>query len=208
MQDNLFYLDGPHGSGKTTLARELEKRDSKIVIPELFSRNVKFHTSPDYRQILKICGRAIENFEYLEFAKNNPEKIVLGNRCVYGVLAYNWVYYKRGWIDEENYNMLNLHTRDCFKYENQSPLAIILNPGFETVRRHLQKRWGEAGKKWREDDERYTELACLAYEQFKNLENVLYIPREADFESGRDVNECFGWMEGVRGRKLEEVIVQ
>lgn len=198
MQNNLFYLCGPHGSGKTTLGKELEKENPDILIPELFSRNIKFNTEPVYRLVLKICGRAIENFEYLEIAKKNPDKIVLGNRCIYDVLAYNRVYFQRGWTSKETYEMYDAYARDFFRNENSEPYAIVLNPGLDRVLEHLEKRWQEKGKKWREEDLEYAKLACKSYEQFQGKEKIFYINREIDLESRAEINEAYEWMKGLQ----------
>ena len=202
MQDNLIYLCGPHGSGKTTLARELEKQNPRIMVPELFSRNIKFNTHPPYRQVLKICGRAIENYEYLDIAKKNPDKIVLGNRCIYDVFAYNQVYYKKGWISKETFDFYKKSSRDFFNDENEEPWAIFLNPGFETVYKHLEKRWKEKGKKWKEDDLEYTRFACQAYEYFKGNENIFYINHEISLESKEDIKKVNGWIKRIREKDL------
>jgi len=195
MQNNLIYLCGPHGSGKTTLGKQLAKDNPCFVIPELFSRNVKFNTEDaEYRQILKIGTRAVENFEYLEFAKNNPGRIVLGNRCIYDVLAYNWIYVMKNWIDKDTYKKYNLFTFCSFKNENSEPLAIIVNPGLNIVKKHLEKRWNEEGKKWREEDIHYAELACQAYERFQNKENILYLNKEIDLESRSDIKKAYEWI--------------
>lgn len=200
MQTNLIFLGGPHGSGKTTLGDEIAKINTDVMIPELYSRNVKFNIQDsEYRQILKICSRVIENFEYLETAKRNPEKIILANRCIYDVLAYNEVYFKRGWISEETRDRYDGYAREFFREENAEPFAIVLNPGFEAVRKHLEKRWREKGKKWREEDLEYARLTCSAYEQFQDREGIFYINHEIDLESKVEIEECSEWIEEVSG---------
>lgn len=197
MQNNLFYLCGPHGSGKTTLGDKLREVDSRIVIPELFSRNVKFDADPRYRQYLKICGRAIENFEYWQIADKNPGKIILGNRCVYDVLAYNEVYHRRGWVDDETGQDYNLHASDFFQGYNSEPFAIMLNPGFEVCREHLKMRWKEKGKKWHEEDEKYLQLACEAYQSFEDNPRIFYVDYEVDLSLGVDVNRVIHWINEI-----------
>jgi len=195
MQNNLIYLCGPHGSGKTTLGKELARDNPGFVIPELFSRNVKFNScDATYRQILKIGGRAIENFEYLEIAKKNSSKIILGNRGIYDVLAYNQVYFQKGWIDEKTYEQYDSYTLQSFREENSAPLAVVLNPGIDVVKKHLEIRWIQKGKKWREEDLDYANLVCKAYERFKNNANIFYLNRETDLESRVDIKKVGEWI--------------
>jgi len=199
MQPNLVFLSGPHGSGKTTLGRELANLSRDILIPELYSRNPKFNLdNPSYRQYLKLCSRAIENFEYLDIARKNPEKIILANRGIYDVLAYHEIYFKRGWIRQEEFELLNCFSLETFKGELRNPYAIVVNPGFDVVMQHLQKRWQEKGKKWREDDLEYAKLACLSFEQFRENSNIFYIDHEINLETKVEVFEAFEWLRSLR----------
>jgi deoxyadenosine/deoxycytidine kinase len=193
MKNNLFYLTGPMGSGKTTFGKELAKANPDILIPELFSRNLKFHTEPNYRRILKIAGRAIENYEYAETADKNPGKIIIGNRCIYDCLAYNKIYYERGWISKETYDFSEELCKYAFADTN--PYAIIINPGFETVKKHLEQRWKETKKrKWGEEDMKFVEITCNVFEEFKGKENIHYIDHEVDLEGRIELNEVNEWM--------------
>lgn len=192
--DNLIYLCGPHGSGKTTLSERLALANEKVLIPELYCRNVKFDTDSNYRHILKVGSRAIENFEYLQIAQQNPDKIVIGNRCVYDVLTYNEVYLKKGWINIDEYQNVKKMADILFINENANPKAILLNPGFDAVKRHLEKRWGEKGKKWREEDLEYANLACLEYEKLKGHRGIYYIDHEISLEDSSVIDELNGWI--------------
>ena len=202
MQNNLIFLCGPHGSGKTTLGNEVAKQNPRVMLPELYSRNVKFNTNADYRQVLKVSNRAIENFEYLQIAKQNPDKIILANRCIYDVLAYNEVYLRKGWLDNEVKKSCNLYVRDFFKNENAEPYAIVLNPGFDVVQRHLEARWIKKGKKWREDDLEYAKFACEVYEKLKDNPLVYYIGKEIDLVVRGEIKEVGEWLEGLVGVRV------
>lgn len=193
IQTNLIYFSGPHGSGKTSLAKALANQYPKIIIPELYTRNLKFHTEATYRKVLKTAGRAIENFEYLQIAQDNPEKIILGNRCIYDVMAYDWVFQAKGWIDEDTFNLLQL-TKAFFREGNENPYAIVVNPGFETTWRHLHSRWENDTKKWKEEDMEYCRLACKSYERYHGNDRILYIDRELDLESKIELENIHQWM--------------
>ena len=202
-QDNLIYLSGPHGSGKSTLMKELRRENQKFLVPELFSRSIKFDTEPEHRQILKICEKAIESFEYLKIAKENQGKIVLGNRCIYDSLAYLWVYYKKNWVSEEIYEIYNKHINYFFRDENLRPRVIILNPGFEIILKHLEERWKKNKKKWKEEDLEYTELACQAFEAYNDKENILYLDHEINLDSRIEIIEIGNWCQN----KYKEVYI-
>ncbi|MDO8556800.1 MAG: deoxynucleoside kinase [Nanoarchaeota archaeon] len=192
--NNLFFISGPHGSGKTTLLKTLQTYEEKILLPELYTRNIKFETTPLERLILKLCGRVIENFECLEIARNNPERIVIGNRCAYDQEVYARVYHRRGWIDEEELDLAWDLRRDSFLAAISNPKAIVLNPGYETVKKHLEKRWNEGKKKWHEDDEQYTLLTCKEYETLNGKDEVLYIDHEIDLNDRSEIDKISGWI--------------
>jgi len=197
IQDNLIYFSGPHGSGKTSLIKALANYGERIIIPELYTRNLKFHTEVTYRKVLKTASRAIENFEYLQLAKENPDKIILANRCIYDVLAYDKVFEEKGWITKDTFDLLKL-TKAFFRYENEEPYAIIVNPGFDTTWNHLHSRWNHSTKKWNEDDIDYCKLACKSYEQFKDSDKILYIDRELNLESKVELESVHEWILGRR----------
>ena len=196
-QNNLVFLCGPHGSGKTTLGDEIAKQNQRVMIPELYSRNVKFNTDPKDRLLLKVCGRSVENFEYLDIAKQNPEKIIIGNRCIYDQQTYNEVYHQRGWVTDEELWLSNTLAANFYIESLRNPNAIVLNPGFDIVTRHLQKRWKEKGKKWNEDDQEYTRLACELYEKLRNRPNVFYIDHEINLESKVEIIEASEWLDNL-----------
>lgn len=205
MQTNLIFLGGPHGSGKTTLTELIEKRDFRILVPELYTRTPKFYSdclNGDvdffYRQVLKHAQRAIENYEYLDIARKNPEKIILGNRCFYDVLAYHEAYFKRGWINKEEKESIFKGLGFLFPGELAEPNIIVLNPGFEVCKRHLQMRWETKKKKFMENDMDYLKAACEAYKRFRDYSNVMYIDHEIDLKSTYDIDKISDWIEGVR----------
>lgn len=192
--NNLFFFSGPHGSGKTTLAEKLQAEMPELLLPELETKTPKFYQSSEnidffHRQALKHAQKAIETYECEQLAMKNPERIVLGNRCIYDTLAYDSAYAERGWIGEEERQMLaglDLLVAD------KNPNAIILNPGYEKVKMHLAKRWEKHRKKFMEEDMDYLRAVCLAYEQYREKPNVLYLNHAVD--DLREVKEIASWL--------------
>jgi deoxyadenosine/deoxycytidine kinase len=176
---SLVFLCGPHGSGKTTLAERLQTFSSDIFIPELKTQTVKLHTNPYERIMLKTCERALENYEATVIATENPEKIVLGNRCIYDAYAYAAAYRECGWITDAQYDRVIAVAREAFPAMLLQPRALVLNPSFETVWSRLQGRWKQTEKKWQEEDAAYSKAACAAYNTFVNQPQILYVQDNA-----------------------------
>ncbi len=189
---NLVFLSGPQGGGKTTLSLLLEKKG--VIIPNIETKTISLDTNPKDRIRLKICQRALENFECLKLSEKYPGKIIIGNRCIYDQFAFNEAYLKRGWIKREEKEDYDKLARKLYPGPLVEPYAIILNPGFDTVKEHLMKRWSEGKKKWKEDDLEYIRSACISYESLKGNKKIMYIARKIDLESDSDINLIMSWL--------------
>ncbi len=199
--NNLVFISGPQGAGKSTLLEAIKNKD--VLVPKLKTLTPSlFEGSPQERRPLKICQRALENFEYLSIARKNPEKIVLGDRCIYCIYAFGEVYARRGWISHSENEFYNLLASKMFLPELLNPSAIVLNPGFDAVWRHLENRWKTHEKKWREDDREYIKYACESYEVYRDNSKVLYIDHVIDMSIGSDAAEIYSWLERTTGISL------
>ncbi len=188
MVGNLVFLSGPHGGGKTTLANKLAESFPSILLPTLKTITPSFTELPE-RQVLKLCQKAIENYEALQIARAEPDKLILGNRCIYDGYAYSSAFQSLGWVTKEEHRQLIDFSRFAFPREVQEPYAIILNPPFEVVWEHLNHRWQCDGKKWREENKAYAQAACEAYKPFQENPKVLYL------EDNESLDRVLGWLE-------------
>lgn len=66
----------------------------------------------------------------------------------------------------------------------------------------LKKRWETKGKKWREEDITYIQLACQSYELYREDPNVYYIDHIIDLKSNADTIPILDWIQ----EKLREKV--
>ena len=136
--------------------------------------------------------KIVEHYETLRVAKEHPQAIILGNRCIYDILAYREAYCKRGWLSRGETTYLNKLALDQFGvlgYDN--PRAIVVNPPLEVLIAHLNKRWHADGKKWNEEDFDYLAAAHEAYKPYQDHPLVLYIDHEIKKE---DHEQVLSWV--------------
>ena len=203
--ENLIFFSGPQGGGKTTLVNLLS--GPGIIVPKLKTRTISMNSEPNIRLALKICQRALENFEYMQIAQTHPNEIVLGNRCIYDQESFNEVYVRRGWLSQKEQKKYDSMARMFYHPKLQKPKAIVLNPGFDVVWRHLEKRWLTEDKKWRENDKDYIKIACDVYEKFREAEDILYINREICLDSSRDTDTIRSWLEEKTGISVVQNLI-
>jgi len=175
LPQNLFFLCGPHGAGKTTLSHRIKEALPNVVLPELETRVCRLDTSPLERITLKLCERALENFEAVQLARQLPDKIILANRCIYDGDTYARAYHDLDWISEEEYHVLHQTARIVFPKDVREPRAIVLNPPSSLVLERVRGRWETERKKWREEDTAYCKAVRAEYTLFRDNPNILYL---------------------------------
>lgn len=217
MINNLIIFSGPHGSGKTTLVNHLKKCDDKYIVPELLTRTAKFYSNCNpgsdsnmnnydnvnyfHRQSLKHAQRALENYEYMSLALKNPDKIIFGNRGFYDVESYDCAYHQLGWINDVEKDIL-----DCEFYSKvfdclSEPRTIVVNPGFDICKKHLEKRWESNEKKFKEDNLGYLSAVCRSFEKYVDYPNVYYIDHEIDLNDKSLLGVVCKWIGNVENKE-------
>ena len=175
--EKIVYFSGVHGSGKSTLARELAKQ------PHFVEHRRIHHVELQdtyIRTIWRLTKYYIEAREQEVLSRENPSRIILGQRCVYDNLAYADTFLKMGWIssrDEE-------HHRAVFDALFPAPLrpryVVHLAPGADWVKRRLEERWVRKEQKWHESDFNYLEQVVKSYDSlYMHSSPCAPLPREA-----------------------------
>jgi hypothetical protein len=113
--DNVIFISGPHGVGKTTTINEVLNRDERF---EIFNPVSDDHRNP-YREnvFMRQCWRL--NKYYLEFeelrVKSPDSKILIVDRCIFDWLCYTKAFQKLGWLKCVQYRKLIRLCREYFE---------------------------------------------------------------------------------------------
>ena len=162
--DNIVFISGVQGSGKTTL---IEKLNEKISYVELYRKcEMTSFGEVFLRQIRRVAKYRIDYEMIQEMARANPQRLILCDRSIYDAKVYLDSFYQLRWLTKEQYmsatNMLYalFHSDDMFPKYN-----YLLLPPLEKVQKWLKKRQ-RSQIKWREDDETYLRTV---YDNYCNL---------------------------------------
>ncbi|MBW2995540.1 deoxynucleoside kinase [Candidatus Woesearchaeota archaeon] len=183
-----IYFSGPHGAGKSSLIRGLCSHPDFISYPD----RLKFAKvdEPYIRQKSKIAKIFQEYCDQLNFEKQHPGKIVLGDRCIYDCLIYANAYEKLGWITKQENKKIKqcANTFDDCKPDN----VVVLNPPYETLVKHIKQRWKKSKKKYREDNFNYLKAVHEEFKQFPFQGNLLYLDEILTVE--QEVDKALEWI--------------
>jgi deoxyadenosine/deoxycytidine kinase len=184
----IIYVSGPHGAGKSSLIKSVCAYTGAAYYPD----RLKFaHVeNPLLRQRAKIAKFFQEYCDLQNFERENPGKDIIADRCIYDLIAYDNAFEQLGWISKDegkrNHETIqNLFAPEDSMMPSMPQNVAILNPPFETLVEHLQKRWKTAQKKWREEDFEYLKEVHKAYRllpEFYYIENLLVIETNTTLE--------------------------
>ncbi|HLC77596.1 MAG TPA: deoxynucleoside kinase [Candidatus Nanoarchaeia archaeon] len=195
MLDKIVFFSGIHGSGKSTLIKDLSKIDNIFPYENI---DANYHLEHTYhRAILRMAKYWVDTQRMVELSKKNSDKIILASRCVYDNLAYVNGFYDIGWISKQDYE----HHRSAYKSlfgERSLPINIVyLNPPEEWVIENIKKRWETHPKKWREDEFEYLSAVHESfYELYSELKNP-YVLRLEETNREKRVEVVLEWMKDM-----------
>lgn len=194
MLDNIVYFSGVHGSGKSTLVREIAKRNGFIEHKRIHSVTLN---DTYIRAVWRLTKYYIEATEQTVLAQAETDKIILGNRCVYDNFAYMNAFQKLAWVSDEE---IKHHSKvfEALFCDTLRPKAIVhIAPSLDWVKDRLAERWKKDGKKWREDNFEYLEAVMHAYDDiYRNLPIKILRLDEIDYTKRIDV--VLNWLSKLR----------
>lgn len=160
--NNLLYISGPQGSGKTTLKRMLEKQDERFVSYVKLSHLIKLD-DPFERQLLRLTKYRIDYDRQKKLAEDNPDKIIICDRCIYDWGVYTEVFRQLGWITKEQFNILDSASRSLFPVDDLPINIVYLDPPLDVIKNWIKGRQAVEGAKWRENNFEYLEKVVTEY---------------------------------------------
>ena len=204
----IIYFSGPHGAGKSSLISGVCEYSPDFIA---YLDRLKFchMEEPRIRHKSKIAKLYQEYCDQQNFKKENPGKIILGDRCMYDSMVYGRVYERLGYLTKQENK---LHEEITLKWFDEKPEhLIVLNPPLECLVDHLRKRWESGKKKWHEEDMKYLNIAREEFEKLPEYfagRNILYI--DEDLPIGQEVNRVVDWIKEkkiIKEKVLEEILV-
>ena len=173
MPKNVVFLSGCHGTGKSTLKEKLLDQ-----IPYLIRYDKCEMTSFEdifERQIRRITKYRIDHERIAKLALDNPDKIILTDRCVFDAIVYIDAFSTLGWLDNSD-TITCKHMIDVLfpsaKYYPKN--VILIHPSLDTIKEFLSKRQSEEGTKWNENNEYYLSMVYHYYNYKFNNQNMQY----------------------------------
>jgi len=191
---NIVYFSGSHGSGKTTLIKKLAEKEpetfsiyKKMLFPQ------KFQDMPR-RQKIRLVRYYLRANYVNEMSKENPDKIILCDRCSYDNLAYFKGFHDIGWVTKKELEEYCLIHNSLMSEGLESKNIIFFNPPLKETIHNIKKRWKETGKKkWKEDNFEYLKAVRKGFEEIYSTidANILEV-KFMDLE--KRVSECYSWI--------------
>ncbi|MFA7707451.1 MAG: ATP-binding protein [Candidatus Pacearchaeota archaeon] len=193
MLERTVYFAGPSGTGKTTLIGNLLKNDSIYIAgnQEKLDRvghvRNKIESEKDYSQTFKYAiGKIDERFQeakhHLRLQKDNPEKIILGDRCLHDTISYLCAATRHGDLTEEEQEKLLKYQTEIYSKESMPKNIIFVDLPLDHIKAYLKKRWESETKGFREDQEEYLRIVSDSFrDHFRSVKDFLWIKDPKEF---------------------------
>ena len=164
---NLVILSGVHGCGKNTLMDDYLNANINNEFQVLRYHKCKMTAFDNIfeRQTRRIAKYAIDWHRIMKMATDNPDKMILTDRCFWDAFAYLHSFRVLGWITTEEYEWLMRMLETAFlPYRHTQIKPFFLLPPFELIQSNLHTRQ-QKFVKWNEKDLQYCQTTYNQYEK-------------------------------------------
>ncbi len=190
--DKIIYFSGSHGSGKSTLIRELKNR-----YPENFIVYEKLEIPKNHdtyeRTKIRLSRHYLQALFMQKISKENPKKLILADRCIYCDESYMKGFLRLGWVTNEQMDDYLKLQKLLITPEIAPKNIVYVNSSLKQTINNIKKRWEETGQiKWKEEDFNYLAQIKKGYEEKYSELDVLRIT-EPDLE--KRINGCVDWFQ-------------
>lgn len=181
--NKVIYISGPHGSGKTTLIKNLI---SKYSFVEKNSFEIDFlqeyPSMPTMNMFERCLLRLYHRFYVGELnlkKAHSTDRVILIDRGIYDSLSYSNVEFALGEMDENHHDLLIEIAKECL--DILDPYTIVLNPQVDIINDRLKKRKLEGTRPEREslcareDTLDYITKLHSEFEKYRSYKNTFYI---------------------------------
>ena len=197
---NIVYVSGTHGSGKSTLIHRLIQ-DSSHKYEEIPRIPIPKSKDMMERVIIRHSRYYYQTFDDKIWGSKHPDKIGLRDRCKIDEDGYMCGFLKIGWVTSKQFDDYLFLDRLMFTPDKLPRNILFLNPPVPFTIENIKKRWSAGGlKKWMEDRFDYLEAVHNAFEEYlaQYDGNVLNLQATALEERVALVNN---WVEKTVKRK-------
>ena len=195
----LCFFSGVHGSGKTTLIRDLS-----LAYPLRYTRLSKGFPLPNAktfveRQISRYSRAYLQDISYREIVCSPANRIFLADRSVIDIHAYTLAFRSMEWLTDQELATITAVSSALFHSHHESFATVFVSPPIDFIRVCLAKRWASSGtQKWRESNFQYLESVYTAFQTLlhDSPENVLVI---TDTDRLSRVSIVHNWLQAYFG---------
>ena len=194
--NNIAYVSGTHGSGKSTIISELV--NCKIEHFAAYER-VPIPKSDDTFERTKIrtVRYYFQSFQEDTQASQHPERVLLCDRGILDNWGYMNGFLNIGWVSHAQFEQFEQLYEALFPPERRPHNVVFLDMPQEFLTDNITKRWQTRDKKWREDDFNYLNAVREGFQEFfaTYSGNVLHVT-STDLEER--VKICKDWAAQLR----------
>lgn len=195
MPGNIVFISGMHGCGKDTLIEDFMEKSKDLPFEairyhkcEMTSFKVNFE-----RQSRRIAKYAIDFYRVIKLAVDNPNAMIITDRCMFDAYCYIVAFYRLYWFRETEYDWIKNMLFTAFEPFDISTIhPVLLIPEFEFIQSNLKKRMKEKGPKWHETDMEYCRTVydsyITNYIEWNNFQKMSFdVVKEEDKEKRIDI---------------------